>query len=215
MTTAREIYKQKSQKTCLLGLTYFRYLKDNVVLFESLWLLTKKVSTQTVVCSMWFWTTNVTITKIFWVCPIAEWPQMQGGAVCFLSVGWQGLSLVEHLEVIPQQSWAIALQEEPSVWQINGRACVTLSWGPVSETTAYHWSDTRWVTSVGTQLRWRIWWLYSFSFPFYLCPYSSVSVALCSPCYCSATVWTLRMLSSYDHSGFVTHTCIHTHMDNL
>lgn len=51
----------------------------------------------------------MTITKKVWaypflICTVSEWPQLQGGTVCLLSVGWQGLSLVEHLEVIPQQS---------------------------------------------------------------------------------------------------------------
>lgn len=45
----------------------------------------------------------------FLICPAAEWPQM-GKDVCLLSVGWQGLSLVEHLEVIPQLSESVAWQ---------------------------------------------------------------------------------------------------------
>lgn len=43
----------------------------------------------------------------FLICPAAEWPQM-GKDVCLLSVGWQGLSLVKHLEVIPQHSESVA-----------------------------------------------------------------------------------------------------------
>lgn len=52
----------------------------------------------------------------FLICPAAEWPQM-GKDVCLLSVGWQGLSLVEHLEVIPLQSKSVAC--------LAGNICVT------------------------------------------------------------------------------------------
>lgn len=44
----------------------------------------------------------------FLICTAAEWPQMWQD-VGLLSVGWQGLPLVEHLEVILQQSQPVAL----------------------------------------------------------------------------------------------------------
>lgn len=94
------------EKFCLPGLTYFRFfkMKSYLVLF---------VSIQIILFSMCFLNSKHNHYKDgtanpFLICTTAEWPQMWPD-VGLLSVGWQGLPLVEHLEVIPQQSQPVAL----------------------------------------------------------------------------------------------------------
>lgn len=191
-------------------------IKENLVLFVSSRLFTKKVSTQTMVCSMWFWTTNVTITEMvisFEFVLSLSGPRCREGLSASSQRGGR-VSLWLHI-----WRWSSSKVELLSCWRENTRRpiCVADKWAspcdsqlrPHGWDTTRHLSATRWVPLVGTQLRGRMWWLYSFSCPFYLCPYSSVRVALCSPSFCATTVRTLRMLSPYDILD-LGHTQVHT-----
>lgn len=113
----------------------------------------------------------------FLICPAAEWPQM-GKDVCLLSVGWQGLSLVEHLEVIPQHSESVA-------W-LARNICVTDRCTSLCESLL---SPCLWNTLYAVYLtpgepHWREVWLrwrqgpHSVSSPFSLCSFSWVIVLL-------------------------------------